>query len=153
MKELNDPRAVLLIAGDGELKDQLQQEINELGLQNSVRLLGYRSDVKELLKAADCFVFPSYQEGLPGALMEAMASGLSCIASRIRGNTDALQDSGFMFDPDDADGLAELMKVMFDKSSREAEGQENEERVKQFDISESIKAYKKIYKMVEKAIE
>lgn len=153
MKKLNDPRTVLLIAGDGELKDKLQQEINDLGLQNTVRLLGYRRDVKELLKAADCFVFPSYQEGLPGALMEAMASGLPCIASSIRGNTDALQDSGFMFAPDDVNGLVELMKVMFDKSSRKAEGKQNEERVKRFDISESIKAYKKIYRMAEKAIE
>lgn len=152
MKKLNDSRAVLMIAGDGELKDQLQDEIKDMGLEENVKLLGYRSDVKELLKAADCFVFPSYQEGLPGALMEAMASGLPCIASRIRGNTDALQDSGFMFDPDDADGLAELMKVMFDKGSREAEGRLNKERVKRFDISESIKAYKKIYRIAEKAI-
>lgn len=152
IEKLNDPRAVLLIAGDGELKDQLQDEINSMGLEGRAKLLGYRSDVKELLKAADCFVFPSYQEGLPGALMEAMASGLPCIASRIRGNTDALQDSGFMFDSDDVDGLVELMMVMFDKSSREAEGRLNEERVKRFDISESIKAYKKIYRIAEKAI-
>lgn len=135
MKKLNNSNAVLLIAGDGEKKLSLEKEIHELGLRESVRMLGFRSDVKELLKVADCFVFPSYQEGLPGALMEAMASGLPCIASKIRGNIDALQDSGFMFDPDDVDGLVELMKVMFDRSSREAEGQENEKRVKRFDIS------------------
>lgn len=153
MKKLNNSNAVLLIAGDGEKKLSLEKEIHELGLRESVRMLGFRSDVKELLKVADCFVFPSYQEGLPGALMEAMASGLPCIASKIRGNIDALQDSGFMFDPDDVDGLVELMKVMFDRSSREAEGQENEKRVKRFDISRSIEAYKKIYKMAEKVIE
>lgn len=152
VKKLNNPNAVLLIAGDGEKKDELEVQIKELGLESSVKLLGYRSDVKELLKAADCFLFPSYQEGLPGALMEAMASGLPCIASRIRGDTDALEGSGFMFDPDDVDGLVELMKVMFDKSSRDAEGKKNQERVKRFDISESIKAYKKIYKIAEKAI-
>lgn len=153
MKKLNNSNAVLLIAGDGEKKLSLEKEIHELGLKESVRMLGFRSDVKELLKVADCFVFPSYQEGLPGALMEAMASGLPCIASKIRGNIDALQDSGFMFDPDDVDGLVELMKVMFDRSSREAEGQKNEKRVKRFDISRSIEAYKKIYKMAEKVIE
>lgn len=152
MKKLNNPKAMLFIAGDGEKKEKLENEIQALQLEEQVKLLGYRTDVKELLKAADCFVFPSYQEGLPGALMEAMASGLPCIASNIRGNTDALQDSGFMFSPDDADGLVELMKVMFDKNSRIAEGKANEERVKCFDISKSIEAYKKVYTMAEEAI-
>ena len=153
MKKLNNPWAVLLIAGDGEKKEELEKEIHDLKLEKSVKLLGYRTDVKELLMAADCFVFPSYQEGLPGALMEAMASGLPCIASNIRGNTDVLQDSGFMFSPDDVDGLVELMKVMFDKSSRVAEGKANEERVKRFDISKSIEAYKKVYTIAEETIE
>lgn len=152
MKKLNNPQAVLLIAGDGEKKEELEKDIHDLGLEKSVKLLGYRTDVKELLKAADCFLFPSYQEGLPGALMEAMASGLPCIASNIRGNTDALQDSGFMFSPDDVDGLVELMKVMFDSSSRIAEGKANEERVKRFDISKSIEAYKTVYSIAEDAI-
>lgn len=152
MKKLNNPKAMLFIAGDGEKKEKLENEIQALQLEEQVKLLGYRTDVKELLKAADCFVFPSYQEGLPGALMEAMASGLPCIASNIRGNTDALQDSGFMFSPDDVDGLVELMKVMFDKNSRIAEGKANEERVKCFDISKSIEAYKKVYTMAEEAI-
>ena len=152
MKKLNNPKAVLLIAGDGEKKQELEKEIHDQQLEESVKLLGYRTDVKELLKAADCFVFPSYQEGLPGALMEAMASGLPCIASNIRGNTDALQDSGFMFSPDDVDGLVELMKVMFDKGSRIAEGKANKERVKRFDISKSIEAYKKVYTIAEEAI-
>lgn len=152
MKKLNNPKAMLYIAGDGEKKEKLENEIQALHLEKQVKLLGYRTDVKELLKAADCFVFPSYQEGLPGALMEAMASGLPCIASNIRGNTDALQDSGFMFSPDDVDGLAELMKVMFDKNSRIAEGKANEERVKCFDFSKSIEAYKKVYTMAEEAI-
>lgn len=152
IKKLNNPNAVLLIAGDGEKRQELEQNIHDLQLEKNVRLLGYRTDVKELLKAADCFVFPSYQEGLPGALMEAMASGLPCIASNIRGNTDALQDSGFMFSPDDVDSLVELMKVMFDKSSRVAEGKANEQRVKRFDISKSIEAYKKIYTIAEEAI-
>ena len=84
--------------------------------------------------------------------MEAMASGLPCIASKIRGNIDALQDSEFMFEPDDIDGLVDLMKDMLDKGVREKEGKKNQERVQRFDISKSIRMYKKIYTMVEKAI-
>lgn len=145
MKKLNKSDTVLLIAGAGENMDKLQIRIENEGLKNSVRLLGYRSDIKELLKASDCFVFPSFQEGLPGALMEAMASGLPCIASNIRGNTDALDDSPFMFAPNDCDRLVLLMEKMLDSDVRYAEAEKNKERVRKFDIPEAINAYKKIY--------
>lgn len=145
MKKLNKSDTVLLIAGAGENMDKLQIRIENEGLKNSVRLLGYRSDIKELLKASDCFVFPSFQEGLPGALMEAMASGLPCIASNIRGNTDALDDSPFMFAPNDCDRLVLLMEKMLDSDVRYAEAEKNKERVQKFDIPEAINAYKKIY--------
>ena len=152
MKKMNNIKTILLIAGEGENKSDLDAEVEKLGLEGSVKLLGYRNDVKELMKASDCFLFSSFREGLPGALMEAMASGLPCIASKIRGNIDALQDSEFMFEPDDIDGLVDLMKDMLDKGVREKEGKKNQERVQRFDISKSIRMYKKIYTMVEKAI-
>ena len=145
MKKMKPFHAVLLIAGAGANEQKLQNRIDQEGLQNSVKLLGYRTDVKELLKISDCFVFPSLQEGLPGALMEAMASGLPCVASRIRGNTDALGDSEFMFAPDDCKGLVSLMERMLDPDTRKSEAKKNMTRVKKFDISESIKAYKDLY--------
>lgn len=145
MKKLNKSDTVLLIAGAGENMDKLQIRIENEGLKNSVRLLGYRSDIRELLKASDCFVFPSFQEGLPGALMETMASGLPCIASNIRGNTDALDDSPFMFAPNDCDRLVLLMEKMLDSDVRYVEAEKNKERVRKFDIPEAINAYKKIY--------
>ena len=77
-----------VIVGKGELKDSLLS----LDKTGRVKLLGYRSDIRELLYAADLFVFPSVQEGLPVALMEAMACGKVCCASRIRGNVDLIHD-------------------------------------------------------------
>lgn len=145
MKQLNHEDAVLLIVGSGANADKLKSRIEKEGLGDSVKLLGYRTDVKELLKAADVFVFPSLQEGLPGALMEAMAAGLPCIASDIRGNTDALEDSEFMFQPNDCSKLVSLMGKMLDAENRALEGNKNKEKVKKFDISEAIKAYKSIY--------
>lgn len=145
MKQLNHEDAVLLIVGSGANADKLKSRIEKEGLGDSVKLLGYRTDVKELLKAADVFVFPSLQEGLPGALMEAMAAGLPCIASDIRGNTDALEDSEFMFQPNDCSKLVSLMGKMLDAANRALEGNKNKEKVKKFDISEAIKAYKSIY--------
>lgn len=75
-----------VIVGKGDLKDELE-DLNHTG---RLKLLGFRTDVVDLLHCADLFVFPSLQEGLPVALMEAMAAGLPCVASRIRGNSDLL---------------------------------------------------------------
>lgn len=77
--------------------------------------------------------------------MEAMASGLSCIASKIRGNTDALEDSTFMFAPNDCDQLVLLMEKMFNPDVRRAEAEKNKEKVQKYDISEAVSAYKVIY--------
>lgn len=66
MKQINDKDVVLLIAGSGANAARLQRRIDREGLNDTVKLLGYRTDVKELLKTADCFIFPSLQEGLPG---------------------------------------------------------------------------------------
>lgn len=76
-----------VIVGKGTLKDKLQK----LDHTGRLILLGFQSDIAELLKISDIFVFPSLQEGLPVALMEAKAAGLPCVASKIRGNIDLLQ--------------------------------------------------------------
>lgn len=85
LSEAGEGRIKYLIAGEGGERGKLERLIRKRGLGDRVRLLGYRTDVRELLAAADCFVFPSKQEGLPVALMEAMAAGLPCIAADIRG--------------------------------------------------------------------
>lgn len=82
------------ICGQGDLKDYLQNLIDTLELSNEVTLLGYRKDIRNLLYGADLFVFPSKQEGMPMALMEAAAAGVSLKASDIRGNREVLRDSG-----------------------------------------------------------
>lgn len=145
MRQLDHKNVMLLIAGDGVNMTKLQLRIDNEGLHDSVKLLGYRADIKELLKASDCFVFPSFQEGLPGALMEAMASGLPCIASCIRGNIDLLKESEFMFFPSDCNKLITLMEKMFNEETRKSEAEKNKERIKKFDISEAITAYKNVY--------
>ncbi|WP_353956681.1 glycosyltransferase [Allocoprobacillus halotolerans] len=79
-----------VICGRGPLKEQHEQLAKELHVENRLHLLGYRSDVIKIMKSCDIFVFPSKREGLSVALMEAMACGLPCIASRIRGNIDLI---------------------------------------------------------------
>jgi glycosyltransferase involved in cell wall biosynthesis len=73
----------LLIAGDGPDRARLEREIAASGNPAAVRLLGWREDVPELLTAADAFVFPSRTEGMPNAVLEALAAGLPVVASDI----------------------------------------------------------------------
>ncbi|WNM58953.1 glycosyltransferase [Candidatus Nitrospira allomarina] len=78
------PNLVLLVAGrSGDVSGELESLRNRLGLQNRVHFLGHREDVPEILAAADLFAFPSFYEGLPGAVIEAMALGLPIVASDI----------------------------------------------------------------------
>ena len=81
------------ICGQGDLKDYLQNLIDTLELSGVVTLLGYRKDIRNLLYGADLFVFPSKQEGMPMALMEAAAAGVPLKANEVRGNNEVLRDS------------------------------------------------------------
>lgn len=91
--KVKNTRVHYFICGNGPEEANLRELTKKLGVEKQVHFLGYRSDIKELLKASDAFLFTSKQEGLARSLMEAMASGLPCIASKIRGNTDLLNDT------------------------------------------------------------
>lgn len=87
-QECKRNRVRYFICGEGPERSRLTRLIRKNGLEKIVFLLGYRSDIKELLAIANCFIFPSKQEGLPVALMEAIAAEKVCICSDIRGNRD-----------------------------------------------------------------
>lgn len=91
-KKLGKKNFRYFICGQGDLKEHLQNLIHAVGLSKEVTLLGYRKDIRNLLYAADLFVFPSKQEGLPMALLEAAATGIPLEASDIRGNREILKD-------------------------------------------------------------
>ncbi|MEK3837778.1 glycosyltransferase family 1 protein [Paenibacillus sp. FSL R7-0128] len=84
-KSLNTkhPNTVLLLIGDGDLRYTIERKIIKLGLQNSVVLLGVRSDIPQLLQAIDVFAFPSIYEGLGIVVIEAQAAGLPCVISDV----------------------------------------------------------------------
>ena len=75
------PDAVLWLVGDGELKDQIRTQAEQIGISGSVRFLGSRSDLAALYSAMDCFLLPSLYEGLPLVGIEAQAAGLPCFLS------------------------------------------------------------------------
>ncbi len=102
------PNAQLLIIGDGPERDGLEQRACELGIWDSVQLLGTRDDIPALLDLMDVFAFPSHFEGLPGALLEAMAAGLPIVATSVDGNSELLdhEESGLFVPVRDPDTLA-----------------------------------------------
>lgn len=91
MAELRDLNLAYLICGTGRMEETLRKKVRELHLEKNVRFAGYVENVPELLQQCDCFFFPSGREGLPVAVMEAMAVGLPVIAADIRGVHDLIQ--------------------------------------------------------------
>ena len=74
-------KAVLLLCGDGALKNEIQEYVKEKQLVDRIFFLGIRNDINRILQAIDCIVFPSVFEGLPFALVEAQAAGVPCVVS------------------------------------------------------------------------
>ena len=103
--------AHLLIAGEGPLRKELMAQIENLGLQKKVTLLGVRRNIPELLNLADIFAFPSYYEGHPGALVEAMFAARAIIASDIPVHRETIVhgESGYLVPTGAPEALAESM--------------------------------------------
>jgi sugar transferase (PEP-CTERM/EpsH1 system associated) len=86
------PRAVLLVAGDGPCRSELEALVTSLGLGGQVRLLGERKDVPAVLHAMNVFVLPSIAEGISNTILEAMATGLPVVATRVGGNIELVDE-------------------------------------------------------------
>lgn len=112
--KLHNDKIHYFIAGEGDEK-KLVLLAKKLGVANQLHLLGFRTDVDQLLRIMDVYCLPIIREGLNVSLMEAMASGLLCVASKIRGNVDLIENgvTGFLCMPFEVDDvISALMNVM-----------------------------------------
>jgi glycosyltransferase involved in cell wall biosynthesis len=135
-----------VICGQGPLQDEDMELADKLGVGDRVVLAGYRTDVKDFYDMADIFVLPSYQEGLSVALMEAMASGLPCVVSDIRGNADLIKNDKFRFSPDDKNRLISILKEQtVDKQAMSIEGIKNRKTVEKYRAEIVVENLKSIY--------
>ncbi|MEA3399796.1 MAG: glycosyltransferase family 4 protein [Armatimonadota bacterium] len=102
------PHTTFVLAGDGALRAELQERAAALALGRRMRFLGHRDDVPRILAALDLFVMPSLWEGMPYALVEAMAVGLPVVGSAVPGIVDLIEPgrTGWLAPPADAEGLA-----------------------------------------------
>lgn len=149
LAKLNRQDYKYIICGVGSNKDKLLSEAKILGVDNRLILAGYRSDIPDILNAADIFVFPSFHEGMSVSALEAMACGLPLICSRIRGNVDIVTDgeNGFLFKPSDALSLSNhINKLITDTSLRQKMGAINRERVEAYSFESVKKELVSVYK-------
>ncbi len=145
----NNPNLHYLICGVGTEKDKLEAQAKALGIEKQIHFLGFRKDVKELLKISDIFLFTSLQEGLPRSLMEAMAVGLPAVVSKIRGNVDLIEDGkgGFLCEPHDAEGFARAIRMCTKEKCAEF-SKRNLAEIKKYDIQVVRKEIMLIYREV-----
>lgn len=145
LSKLNNPNYKYFICGLGPLEHRLEKLILDLNMQSNIWLLGYRSDIAEILNMADVYVFPSLQEGLPVALMESMAAGKAVACSRIRGNTDLVDSNGgVLFDPHSVDDCTMAIDQLL-HSNLAKMGEYNSNKIRGFSKETVRELMSKIY--------
>lgn len=151
LKKLKNPNIHYCIAGIGSAQNQLIKLAELLNVQGNVHLLGFRSDIPELLWSADYFVFPSIFEGLPVSVMEAMAAGLPIVCSSCRGNTDLIRDKHYLFKYDSIDECVKAIQYAISHNNMEYT-KRNMKRLIPFQKENVSREMGKIYKEIDKGI-
>lgn len=139
-------RLQYIVCGTGDLEKKLKDQAFSLNISDKVHFLGYRNDVPEICKCADAFIFMSFREGLPVAMMEAMACGLPVICTNIRGNSDLVTDGiNGLFSENDPIDLAKKIIMIQNKTIRDDLATHSAESAKKYDISCVLEIMKNIY--------
>lgn len=143
------PQARLVWVGDGPLRVAMEDEVRRLGLGDQVWLAGDRRDVPALLRAFDAYVLPSIAEGVSNTLLEAMASALPIVATRVGGNAELLESgrSGQLVPASDAVALAQALAALLDAPAlAAAQGAAARQRVEQqFSLAAMVARYRSVY--------
>ena len=143
------------ICGKGKEKARLERLIKEYGLEDKVKLLGYRNDMDMILQSADVFAFPSIREGLGVAAVEALACGVPLIAADNRGTREYAVNgyNSLICKYDDTDAFAEAIKKLYsDKQYRLMLAKHCRSSVEAFSRDETKKSMREIYKRADMAV-
>lgn len=145
---IKNKNVILLLIGEGPEKKRYIKIASKLGIKDRVIFKGWRKDIPQILKGSDILFLPSRGEGLPGIVMEAMASGLPIVASNIPCTNDLVADAknGFLCKIDHIACFADRIKKLSEnKRLREKLGKEGRKRIKEFDWNKIVKKYLKLY--------
>lgn len=142
------PNTTLEIVGEGELRAQLEKDINKLNLSDCVTMQGISDDIRNKLNKADIYVMTSKFEGLPISVLEAMACGLPIVSTKAGGVIDIIEQgsNGFVVEQEDEVGLIEaISKLIVDSELRKSMEEKSREMALKFDINICAKKYQLLY--------
>ncbi len=144
--------ARLVIAGEGVARQQCLQLLADAGLSDLAWLPGERHDIADIMRAMDVFVLPSLNEGISNTILEAQASGMPVIATRVGGNVELVKEgiTGSLFEPGNDAGLAQALLTYFQNEAlMRQQGGEARKRVEsRFSIPAMARAYEAVYEEV-----
>jgi len=136
------PDVQFLLVGDGELRGVVEVALARLGLSSRTRLTGWRRDVPEIMRCLDVFVLTSLWEGLPRVYLEALASGVPVVGTRVDGAGEVVRDglTGFLTEPGDVRALAErVLHVLAHPEEANRMGRNGQALPLEFDIHEMVR--------------
>jgi glycosyltransferase involved in cell wall biosynthesis len=146
------PGARFLLVGGGPDSARVAHEAAQPPLAGRTVILDYQADVRPYLRMMDVFVLPSRTEGMPNALLEAMAMGLACVATRVGGTSELLDDgdAGWLVDYGDRAGLAAaLLEVLGNDAERTRRASRARQRAtERFSVEAMVRGYEDVYKEV-----
>ena len=149
-KMVSDERsdALFYLVGDGRLRTQIEQLIEELNIRDRVILLGWRRDIPEIMHSIDLLVLTSLWEGLPRVLPQAMASGVPVIATNVNGAPEAIRNglNGYLLPPGDIAGMAtKIIYLINNPEEARKMGRKGRELVEEFDIWKMVEQQEVLY--------
>lgn len=142
------PQVQFLLVGDGELRRKVEQTVDELGLRQVFRLVGWRRDVPDILRCLDLFMLTSLWEGLPRVYLEAVASGVPVVGTRVDGACEVILDgiNGYLVPPGDVEGLANRAVCLLNDASVVARMKRyGDTLTSDFDIYEMVRLQEREY--------
>ncbi|WP_353635039.1 glycosyltransferase family 4 protein [Halobacterium sp. NMX12-1] len=148
VESLGDFQGSVCIVGDGPLYGSLVAAVEDRGLAEDVFLTGFRDDIPRVLAASDVLVLPSFREGTPRVITEAMASGLPVVATDIAGIPEQVEDgeNGYLIPTGDSDALADrLERLLADEELREQMGVRGLKRADRFSVATMVDELDEVY--------
>lgn len=143
------PHARLLLVGDGDERQAIENLVSELNLKDAVIFTGFQTDTKKYMSLIDVYVLSSFSEGTSMTLLEAMSFSTCCIVTAVGGNVEIIADrqNGYIVESDNTQQLAGMMRRLTDdENARHQMGAEAKKTFDQkFDLKQMIESYKTLY--------
>lgn len=142
------PDAQFLFAGDGELRGAMEMEVARLGLGQAVHLLGWRRDIAEIMRCLDVFVLTSLWEGLPRVYLEALASAVPVVGTRVDGAAEVIAEgvNGYLVEPGDMQAMADrVLCLLADPDEARRMGARGQTLPAEFDIRSMVRQQEREY--------